>query len=71
MYHSHIIKPQKIESINQPALYEGIPSLSFKEGRIASFEETKYKHNYKPVIEGHNLLLHKGGLGQNYRKHRA
>jgi len=77
MYHSHLIKPtvaslkSPTHSINQPALYNGIPPLMFKEGRIQSFQEQKYQHEYRPVKDGQNLLRHKGGLGQNYRIHRA
>ena len=68
MYHSHIIRQS---NINTPKLYEGIPSLSFKEGRIASFETNIYNHNYTPVIEGHFLLTHKYNKIDNVRKHRA
>jgi len=65
MYHANLIKEKIEHNINSPKLYEGIPSLSFKEGRIQSLDEQRYQHNYKPVIEGHNLLKH------NIRKHRS
>jgi hypothetical protein len=71
MYHSHLIKPSSTHSINQPALYNGNPPLMFKEGIIASFAENQYKHEYRPVKDGQNLLRHRGGLGQNNRIHRA
>jgi len=71
MYHSHIIRES---NINTPKLYEGIPSLSFKEGRIASFEVNSYKHDYTPVKDGQNIFNHvldKRTERDNVRKHRA